>query len=258
MIIDANASIGHWPFRAHRTRTAAELLARLDRLGVDRALVGSLSAVCYRDCMAGNEELFEQLAPHRDRLIPAAVLNPCYAGWQRDLDLCREQGCVAVRMYPNYHRYAPGGAEAGRLAGAAAERGMVLTFTCRLEDRRQRHWMDTPEDLTAEDIAAVVRPHPAARFLILEALGIESSLFAKEPEWRERRFGVDISRMCTVLFKSVQKLRQALGADKPVFGTGLPLKGPNAAVLKLDHAAAEERAAVAAGNLMALIGNGPA
>ena len=39
MIIDVNASLGHYPFRPLRQNTAAELAALLARSGISRALV---------------------------------------------------------------------------------------------------------------------------------------------------------------------------------------------------------------------------
>lgn len=253
-LYDANASVGNWPFRAHRTRTAEQLLARLDEVGIERALVGSLSAICYRDSQAGNDELFEMIAPHRARLTPVAVLNPTYAGWERDLDTCVEQGCVGVRLYPNYHRYDLTDSAGARIIGAAAERGLLLCFVCRHEDRRQRHWLDTPEDLGLPAILAGLRGHPTAKFLILNGIGLESSELTSA-EWRDREFGLGISRLATVLQKSIPKLIESVGAEKLVFGTGLPLNGPNSALLKLnliENDAARE--AIGGANLRRLTG----
>ncbi|NUP98767.1 MAG: metal-dependent hydrolase [Armatimonadetes bacterium] len=254
MIYDANASIGNWPFRAHHTRTAAQLIARLDEVGIDRALVGSLSAVCYRDSQAGNEELLAELAPFRPRLTPTAVLNPCYAGWERDLEWCRAQGCVGLRLYPNYHGYDLSGPDGQRLIAAATERGLLLIFVCRHEDRRQRHWLDTPDDISLAAIAAALRPHPQARFLVLDGIGYASSPFVLDPQWRERRFGLEISRLAVVMQKDVAAIAARLGEDKLVFGTGLPLKGPNSALLKLRLVEpASLREAIAATNLERLL-----
>ena len=259
MLYDANASVGSWPFRPLPTRTAGQLLARLDEIGVDRALVASLNAVCYRDVYAGTEELLAEIAPYRDRLTPVAVLNPLYAGWQRDLDAACAAGCVGLRLYPNYHRYELTGADGRKLLAAAVERDLLLCFVCRHEDRRQRHWMDTPEDLSLAEIAAGLDPFPQARFLILEPIGLESSPFAVDPRWRERRFGLDISRLTSVLTNSIPNLIDRIGAEKLVFGTGLPLKGPNSALLKLnliEDSAARSR--IGGANLQALLGETPA
>lgn len=256
-IYDANASVGSWPFRSHPTRTAAQLVARMDEVGIARAVVASLAAVCYRDCQAGTDDMLAEIAPYRDRFTPFAVLNPLYAGWERDLRACHEQhGCRGVRMYPNYHGYSLVDPAAQRLIGACAERGLVVAFVCRLEDRRQRFRLDTPEDITLDEIAAGLRPHPNARFLILEGLGIEHSVFATEPLWRERPFAVEMSRTDVVLRRGLPRLLEVVGSEKVVFGTGLPLKGPHSALLKLQLLEVDDatRQAIASGNLTRLLG----
>ena len=58
MIIDLNASVGHYPFRRLAHSEARALLGAMDRHGIDRAVVVSLHAVFYRDSHEGNEELF--------------------------------------------------------------------------------------------------------------------------------------------------------------------------------------------------------
>ncbi len=41
---------------------------------------------------------------HRDRLIPFAVINPTYAGWEDDLKTCHEGlGMRGLRLYPGWH-----------------------------------------------------------------------------------------------------------------------------------------------------------
>ncbi|MCC7495348.1 MAG: hypothetical protein IT204_23565 [Fimbriimonadaceae bacterium] len=251
---DAHASLGHWPFRSHPVRTAAQLLARYDSCGIARGLVGSLSAVCYRDPQAGNDELLAELAPHRERLLPLAVLDPGYAGFERDLAACQAAGCVGVRLFPNYHRYELTAAPGRRALGAVAEAGLLACFVCRHEDRRQRHWLDDPEDLELAALAAGLQPFPTLRFLVLEGIGYQASPFVTDPRWRERRFGLDVSRLETVLYGSIDQLAASLGGDKLVCGSGLPLKGPHSALLKLDLLPDRALAAAVGGtNLMALL-----
>ncbi len=73
MIIDINATLGHYPFR-QLTATDAESMTKLmDRWTIDRALVSSLHAVFYRDCHRGNLELFDQIKSHPDRFISVAM-----------------------------------------------------------------------------------------------------------------------------------------------------------------------------------------
>ena len=80
MLIDTNAYLGHYAFRQLRHNTPADLLKLMDKKGIDKALVSSASAITYRNTQPANEELGVLTKPHRDRLIPMAVINPFYAG----------------------------------------------------------------------------------------------------------------------------------------------------------------------------------
>ena len=71
--IDACAYLGHYPFRRVERTSAAELIEDMDARGMDQAVVSSLPAVFYRDARDGNLDLFAEIGPWRDRLIPAAA-----------------------------------------------------------------------------------------------------------------------------------------------------------------------------------------
>ena len=49
MLLDVNAWLGQWPFRALRDNTPQTLLARLDRCGIDAAAVSPIEAVFHRN-----------------------------------------------------------------------------------------------------------------------------------------------------------------------------------------------------------------
>src|SRR5438552_5787870 len=128
MTIDVNAYLGHFAFRQLRHNTAAGLLKLMDGKGIDRAVVSSASAITYRYTQAGNEELAREVRDHPDRLIPFAVLNPFYAGWQDDLKVCQQEfGMRGVRLYPKWHNYRLSDRSCLDLVSAAAERGIVIS-----------------------------------------------------------------------------------------------------------------------------------
>src|SRR3954454_8983070 len=142
-LIDANAWLGHYPFRPVPHHTPDGLLRLMDRHGIERAVVSSLHAVFYGDPQCGNEELARWVSPHRDRLIPCATLNPEYPEWPEDLRQCREDWDMrGVRLFPAHHRYALNSPATVDLVEAAATAGLHVAIPLRLEDRRQRHWMD--------------------------------------------------------------------------------------------------------------------
>jgi hypothetical protein len=256
-LIDANAWLGHYPFRAVPETTPDALLRLMDRHGIARAVVSSLHSVFYTDAHSGNAELAQWVRPHRDRLIPCATLNPAFPGWARDLQQCCDAWDMrGLRLFPAHHRYALASPACVDLVrAAAAVRGLHVAIPLRLEDRRQRHWMDATDDVRLPDIADLSRACPEADILVLEAIGVEASPFVSDPSLADARVSFEFSRMATVLQRTIPTLLQRLGARRLMFGTGMPLKIPGPAVLKLEllDAPAEVKAQLAGGNIERLL-----
>ena len=138
-IVDANAFLGRWPFFPF-DETAEDLVAYMDRKGVDKALVSSTEAVWYRNCHRGNEELIEAIDGYEDRLIPIATVNPAYSAWREDLDTClTDLGMQGVKLLPNYHHYDLDDPETKALLDICAEHEVPVIIAATLDDQRQRH-----------------------------------------------------------------------------------------------------------------------
>ena len=234
MIIDVNAYLGHWPFRQLRHNTASGLLRLMDENGIDRAMVSSINAIFYKNCHAGNEELDIETKAHRDRLIPFATINPQYARWRDDLRQCHEDfGMAGLRIFPHYHDYKISDKDSLEMIQYAADRKMPLSVPIRVVDRRQRHWMDSVDDLSITDIGTAMSECPEAKFIILNGRGVQNSVLVKDEKLKAGNFLIDISRMTSVLQEDIPKLISALGPSKLVFGTDIPFKYPAPALLKL-------------------------
>jgi len=233
MSIDCNAFLGNWAFRRLRRNDTPRLLAMMDHFDVTQACVASADAILYRDCHAGNEKIFEETRGHADRFWLYATLNPAYAGWERDLAWCAGQGFKALRLYPYYHEYALDGADASRIIDAATEAGLPVSIPGRVVDVRQRHWMDTDQNLDVDQLIRVAEAHPNARFLLTEGL---LNAPAGDDFWARLRgvnVYVEMSRMTSVLANSIGTTIGELGADRVLFGTGFPFKTPSPAFLKI-------------------------
>lgn len=234
MLIDVNAYLGPFAFRQLRHNTAAELLKVMDARHMDRAFVSSASAITYRNAQAGNEELAAAVRPHRDRLIPFAVLNPAYAGWQDDLKICHEDlGMRGLRLYPRWHNYRLTARSSLALVGAATERGLVVSIPIRAEDRRQRSWLVDVPDVPLEEIASLVKTCPQARFLLLNGIGYVNSPLGRRNSGLPSNYAIEISRLSALLDNEIGALIASLGAERLVFGTGMPFSYPDPALLKL-------------------------
>jgi predicted TIM-barrel fold metal-dependent hydrolase len=259
-LLDANAWLGHYPFRAVPDTSPEGLLRLMDRHGIERAVVSSLHSVFYSDAHSGNEELARWIKPYRDRLIPCATLNPAYPGWEQDLrQCCDEWNMRGLRLFPSHHRFSLTSPPCVDLVRAATQRALHVAIPLRLEDRRQQHWMDQTAEVSLGEIAALSRACLQAQLVVLEAIGVESSPFVSDPSLKGANVYFEFSRMATVLQKTIPMLLERAGAHRLVFGTGMPLKIPGPALLKLEllDVADDVKAQLAAGNAERLLGDPP-
>ena len=229
MLIDVNTYIGHWAFRQLRHNTAEALVRRMDEHGIDQAVVGSVHGILYKNAHAANEELAEQTRPYRDRLIPFATLNPTYAGWREDLRRCAEDLALrGMRLYPQYHGYQLTDALGVELIDRVTELGWAVQVPMRVVDRRQRHAWDLAQDLEPAEIEAAISLRPQVPWMVLNGLGLDGERLAADAQ-----FLVEISRMTSVLQGNIPALIETAGVQHLAFGTGMPFKVPEPALLKL-------------------------
>ncbi|WP_406697687.1 amidohydrolase family protein [Singulisphaera sp. Ch08] len=235
MIIDFNAYLGHFAFRRLRHNSATSLLKRMDEKQIDKAVVSSASAITYRNTQAGNEELAAEVESHRDRLIPFAVINPFYAGWRDDLKACHEtMGMKGVRLYPGWHNYRLADQSCHDLIDAATEREMLISIPIRVEDARDRSWLVDVPDIPLAEVTTLVKAFPKARFVLLNGIGYTSTPLGRKDGGLPANYLIEISRLDSVLANEIGQLMANLGADRVVFGTGMPFNYPDPALLKLE------------------------
>jgi uncharacterized protein len=258
MIVDSNAYLGHWAFRRLRYNTGEGLLELMDRVGIDRACVSSASAIMYRNSHVGNEELLEEIDEHRERLIPFAVLNPTYPGWERDLRWCKETlGAKGLRLYPPYHDYGLDEDCCHEMVDAAAELGMVIEIPITVHDLRQSHWLVEVSPVAANDIAALVADHPAAKFVILQGNGFTGSELVTQLEQLPANYWFEMSLQDSYYRKELQQMKESVGAERLVFGTGICFRYPEPAFVRMEglQATAGEKEMIFSGNMLGLLGD---
>jgi len=235
MIVDVNAYLGHFAFRRLRHNTATSLLALMDAKKIDKAVVSSADAITYRNAQAGNEDVAEETKGHRDRLIPFAVVNPFYAGWQDDLKICHEQfGMTGLHLYPKWHNYQLSSPCCRELVDAATERGMIISIPIRVEDNRERSWLLNVPDVPLEEIVELVKAHPKARFILLNGIDYTRCPLGRKNNGLPSNYAIELSRLSAVLANELGQLITNLGAERVMFGTGMPFNYPDPALVKLE------------------------
>jgi hypothetical protein len=260
MIVDVACFVGTYPFRAVPGANASAVLAQMDRLGIEQAWVGHLSAPWHRDPRSVNRELAEAVAPHGSRLVPIPTIHPDLPSWKVDIGAAAEMGAPGIRVYPMQQVVDPAGPAMQALVHTAASSHLVVILTTRFEDVRQRHPLDTVPDLPAAAVRALARCDGGARLLVTHAdrAFIEEVHFGLTPDER-RRVLWDFSWVWGPPEDDLAHLLEVVGGERFTLGTGMPLRIGDAPFAKLDllDCSEDQRARLTGGNLRAWRANPP-
>lgn len=251
MRIDVNAFLGHYPYRRVAGGSPMGLLEAMDRTGIDQAWISNLSAVFWRDPTEGNAVVYGAAAS-QPRLRPVPAVHPSLANWPAVLEEAIDRGAPCVRVDPTFQGIDPNGKEMGALLSRSGERRIPLLLAVRLEDGRQRHPNDGAKELTPAAIRTLIRMDPAARVIITHADRecVEQVHFGSTPA-EAARILWDISWIWGPPEDHLDQVVAAVGAERFCFGTGMPLRLPEASVAKLDLAGFDgsARQLIESGNL---------
>lgn len=257
MTIDIHAYIGHWFARRLRITTSEDLVAQMDEYGLHRAVVASASAIMYRNCQPGNEDLLREIEPYGERFIPFAVIDPSYVEWQKDLEWCIDRmGIRGVRIYPQYDPYTLADPCCDELCEFCNEHGLVVAVSQRVEDYRQKREVLDYVDPTLDELADLFERNPETRFIVLNGRKYFATRLITEADSLPDNYWVEISRLNVFLKEEFGPLVRAIGASRLLFGTGMPLKMVGPVLLKMEHVdlSKEDKALIYGGNAEKLLG----
>lgn len=254
MRVDVNVFVGAYPFRRVPGAMPDALVSAMDRCGIDEAWVTHLPSLFWRDPHEGNAWLF-QVAEESARLRPVPSVQPALAHWEDVFDQAQRVRAPAVRADPTFYGIDPAGSAMRALAAACGEADVPLQLAVRLEDGRQRHPNDRAGDLPPSAVRALVRSDSRVRLLVTHADRpfVEEVHFGATPE-EAARLWWDISWIWGPPEDHLATLLKTVGPERFVFGTGQPLRLPEAAIAKLDllDLSPAERAALESENARTL------
>jgi predicted TIM-barrel fold metal-dependent hydrolase len=236
MLLDINAYVGHWPFKQLQYNTCSKLLERMNQYSVDVSVVSNLNGIFYKNTQSANEELFDELKSNQNfqgRFIPFAVINPIYAGWREDLEICvTKMDMKGVRVFPRYHDYEITDPSFIELVKIAKDKGLPVAIDIRMEDSRQRSWMDIPVFVPGEksdiilkewqlgNIVPIIKEVPDAKYIIVN---VANGLRLNDDE-------LDLMKRADVLFDTsgrsmsdLPDLIKKFGKEKFAFGSHSPI-----------------------------------
>ena len=253
MRIDVNAFMGRYPFRHVPGGAPAAIRDAMGRVDVDQCWLSHLSAVFWRDPMEGNAALYEVVAAERAfRPIPA--IHPGLDGWEDELEEAVARRAPAVRSDAVFYGLPLDGPEMGALLAGAATRGLPVLMAVRLEDVRQRHPHDGFPGLEPWMVRRLLRAVPEGRLLITHA----DREFVEQVHYgstaaEASRILWDVTGIWGPPEDHLAHLVATVGPGRFCFGTGMPLRIPEASVARLDLTPLDPatRTAIESGNARA-------
>jgi predicted TIM-barrel fold metal-dependent hydrolase len=233
MLVDINAYIGHWPFRQRRYNTCEARLERMDRFGVDIAVISNLNGIFYKNPQSANEELYDDLRSSKkfqDRFIPFATINPIYAAWRDHLHVSTaKMGMKGIRLYPKYHGYELANEACVELVTRARDLNLPVALSLRMVDSRPSSWLDLErsEEWALIDVMPIIRKVPDAKYMIVNLansllLTNEDTALLKSAEILMDTSGRNVINLGE-LIKTYGKEKFAFGSHAPMLDdvTGL-------------------------------------
>jgi predicted TIM-barrel fold metal-dependent hydrolase len=256
MIVDFFTGIGNWPFRKLKYGQPDRLIELLDREDIDRAVVYSITSILAKDCMEGNREVAES---YPERIIPFAVINPAFPGWEKDFRTCFEaMGFRGLRLFPTYHGYDLNDKCFAEIIVAAKEKNIPVALAVRVEDERQHHPLMKVPSLDLNAAVEAIGKYPEATFILSgakypELCDVKKSLLQCD-NWY-----FDIGRMqgrhsspgsVEVIVRAVEDF----GAERMLYGSNAPFQYVKSSLLKVQNASIsdEEREMIMSGNALGI------
>ncbi len=236
--MDLTVYLGRWPFRRLRYAGVADVRRLMARVGVAQALALPLPAVFYKDCLDGVLETIEELGPDADDLLPLAVVNPDFPGWERDLRyMVEELGCVGCGILPNYHGYQVYDSCTAALFHMLVEMNLPALVFVRLWDERSHHWRMQVPPLSVNDLAYLLKSFPDVRMAICNAV-LPTEGVALTPAFADRA-----TTLLTTSYKSLDltHMVERAGAEHIAYASGMPFYYPESSLLQILDADIGER-----------------
>ena len=246
MIIDVNAYYGHWPYWPVKGTMPASWMALLDRYGIDMVVVRSLRSIFLR-AEDGNQEVCELAAQQTGRVLPLATVNEQNApvgpggadGW-------RTAGVRGLALCPLNHRYSAAERWLDTTLGIAEEMNWPVFISLRLT----MNW-GLPA-LPLEWVQPLLEQFPGVDFVV-DAVNREwKAMIAYMEQFPRLHFGAS----CFQAPFGMEKLVEAVGHDRVLFSTGLPIQYPACGLARVQMAdfSEEARAAILGQNAARLLG----
>ncbi|HIC88648.1 MAG TPA: amidohydrolase [Anaerolineae bacterium] len=240
LLIDAHCHVGEG---VHYRLMPEELLAQMDELGIDRALLVPTDRHIAVDNVEGNDLLLRTMERWPDRFWGLATVNPWY-GDRAVTELHRSvrAGLVGLKLHPILQGFLLCDPLVYPVVEAAIELSVPIYFHT-----------GTPVNALPLQLAELAQRYPGGRFIMGHMgnpdfwLDVPMALSQAPNLWAE---------LSPNLPAAVDRVVHKGFADRLVFGSDAPMTDLRLEVMKIQYwqVSEEQRAAIMAGNLLRLLG----
>lgn len=239
--VDINCFVGFWPFRHIRYRSVNDIRGLMDRTNTHGVLLTPMAGLFYKDTLSAVSEMMKELNQSGyENMWPIAVINPMFPGWQDDLSIMVDEwGCVAVRLFPNYHAYTLPDTHIADFLIEVQNRDLPLIISVRMEDERLHHWTMRVEPVSYLDITWLLRSYPEIRTVLCGLNPTELDLIIDIVSTHPNAYVNTSIRMPQFY---MEEMVSRMGPERIVFGTAMPLNYPESHLFQLKNAHISEDA----------------
>lgn len=246
-IIDAHAHLGPTGGFYIPRSGADDMVAMMDRLGIDRTMLASHLAVSC-DAVRGNDLTAEAARRYPGRLHGYVVVNPHYPE-EVEGELCRGYdvlGLHGIKLHPTFQDYSVSDPACAPVWRFAEERRVPVLS----------HTWDRDERCRPSLFAALAEAHPAVPFILGHSGGTPAG----------KREAVAVAQahpnvyldICgsTLTRAELEWMVAEVGAERILFGTDVPWLDPRFLIGKVVYArlSAEEQRLILGENIARLMG----
>ncbi len=234
--IDANVCFGFWPKRKIDASPAV-LIRRMDKGVIDKALVSSLHGI-YNDFKEANDETIGLCQETGGRFIPVATINPqTHFGVLGEVDRIVEMGFRIVRFWPMQQEWHVGQRHFNKLIKKISQTDLTIMLP---STESISAIGDIAETINNNVILETVRAIPKLAEIIAVAQDC-NNLF------------IETHLICSPDF--VEVLSNELGADRVVFGSGMPFFPASSSAMPIENSdiSEQEKESIFSGNIRRIL-----
>lgn len=237
-ITDTNVYLDQWFIRHLPLADPAALASKLRSQNVTEAWASSLDALFHKDIASVNARLTETCTKHTI-FKPIGAVNPTLPRWEDDIARCAAKHHMhGIRLHPNYHNYKLDDPRFAELLKLATAQKLFVQIVIGMEDERTQNPMLRVPPVDVTPLVNALEAVPDARVLLLNWQRLSGGkptlgLLKKTPVM------FDIALVEGIM--ALEGLLEELPADRVCFGSYAPIFYFEAAKLKLQESALDEK-----------------